>query len=184
MKKILALLLAIVTVLGLAACGEKKDDKPAAPEIDATFTTYEWTGGATPWDDAVQEYIDGEWMYVYKGTGKNYTDSARYGKLAVGNLQKSVIIFKIKYDDLTGIVKPIYQQCGSLNVTIYDETGTNELGVLAGNSGAQMTLEAGKWYTMKHTKDGLNLTDTWVHLGGFGIGEGGLNVYIKDVVFE
>jgi hypothetical protein len=146
-----------------------------APSVQATITTCYWNGTESAIANPTLKYIDGEWVYLCVASDQDYSENDRFMKITIDSgVAATTISHKVMFRNLSGATNTVYVPNGSLTATITDE---------AGNVVAADKLQLNVWYTITHTK-GAALGGDWWHLGGFGKGTGGVDIYIKDVVLS
>ena len=146
-----------------------------APSVQATITTCYWNGTESAIANPTLKYIDGEWVYLCVASDQDYSENDRFMKITIDSgVAATTISHKVMFRNLSGATNTVYVPNGSLTATITDE---------AGNVVAADKLQPNVWYTITHTK-GAALGGDWWHLGGFGKGTGGVDIYIKDVVLS
>ena len=145
---------------------------PSTTDVDV------YSSNSTAFPDRTLQPIDGEWVWVFAGSQTQTAHTDRFLKF---NIKKaaSKITFKLMMDNCTGEVTPGCTSAGGSITVIFKDPDT----------GAEVPwteLQAGVWYDCLYARpsgntNAMGAANAW-NIGYFGIGTGGLNIYVKDIV--
>lgn len=149
-------------------------ESPAPSTTDVDI----YSSNSTAFPNRTLQPIDGEWVWVFAGSQTQTAHTDRFLKFNIKRAA-SKITFKLMMDNCTGEVTPGCTSAGGSITVIFKDPDT----------GAEVPwteLQAGVWYDCLYARpsgntNAMGVANAW-NIGYFGIGTGGLNIYVKDIV--